>query len=416
MPRPLIELDSARRIVLEQALALERQDVALEDSIGRTLVEDITSAETVPGFDNSAMDGFAVRASDSERATASSPAVLRSVDESRAGRPAGRSLKPGEAVAISTGAMLPSGADAVVPIEDVTQGVAEIRVASPVAPGSHVRAAGDDIRAGEVVLTAGTSVGPFELGVLASVGRIEVPCVRRPTVRVLTTGDELLDPADPLRPGGVRNTNAYTIPALARMSGATVAGAQSVGDAEDATSAAVAETLDCDVAVLCGGVSVGAHDHVRPALSAAGARQLFWGVALRPGSPTWFGTHAGGGGGRRTLVFGLPGNPVSALVTFLLFVRPAIRLLSGLDPERDRLTVVLDESCSKQPGRTHAVRCRLELRDDGWHARTTGPQGSHVLTSMLGADALGIVPSASAGVVAGERIEVELLPRVLSEN
>jgi len=397
--------------VLEHAAPLERQDVALESSLGRTLAEDITSSETVPGFDNSAMDGFAVRARDTEGATASAPAVMPVVDESRAGRAALRNLQPGEAVAISTGAMLPRGADAVVPIEHVAQAGSEIEVTSPVEPGLHVRTAGEDIRAGEIVLRAGTSVGPFEVGVLASVGSSKVPCVRRPSVRVLSTGDELLDPDEPLRDGGVRNANAYTVPALARLAGATVTGVQSVGDAEAETNAAVAATLDCDVAVLCGGVSVGAHDHVRPALGAAGAAELFWGVALRPGRPTWFGTHAGRAGERKTLIFGLPGNPVSAIVTFLLFVRPAIRSLCGAEPDRERLTAVLDESYCKQPGRTHAVRCRLELRDDGWHARTTGPQGSHVLTSMLGADGLGIVPSASGGVAAGERIEVELLPR-----
>jgi len=174
-----------------------------------------------------------------------------------------------------------------------------------------VRAAGEDVHSGQVVLMAGTSVGPFELGVLASIGRAEVPCVSRPSVRVLTTGDELLDPHEPLRPGGVRNTNAYTVPALVRLAGATMTDVQSVGDEERATGVAVAATLDCDVAVICGGVSVGAHDHVREALRAAGAVELFWGVALRPGRPTWFGTRAGEAGERKTLVFGLPGNPVS---------------------------------------------------------------------------------------------------------
>jgi molybdopterin molybdotransferase len=411
MPRPLIELDSARRIVLEHTAPLDQEDVALESSLGRTLAEDITSNETVPGFENSAMDGFAVRARDTEDATVRTPAVMRTIDESRAGRPARCNLKPHEAIAISTGAMLPEGADAVVPIEDVVQVGAEIEVPSPVEPGRYVRAAGEDIQAGELVLGAGTGVGPFELGVLASVGRAKVPCVSRPNVRVLTTGDELLGPDEPLRPGGVRDANAYTVPALARLAGAAVAGVQSVGDAEGPTSAAVLATLDCDVAVLCGGVSVGTHDHVRAALGAAGAVELFWGVALRPGRPTWFGTHAAVAGERETLVFGLPGNPVSAIVTFLLFVRPAIRSLCGADPVRDRVKAVLDESYRKQPGRTHAVRCRLELRDDGWHARTTGPQGSHLLTSMLGAEGLGIVPSACDGLAAGEQIDVELLAR-----
>jgi molybdopterin molybdotransferase len=412
MPRELIGLEPARRLVLEHATALGPEDTALQDVLGRTLAEDVMSTEAVPDFDNSAMDGFAVRAHDTAGATATSPARMRAVDESSAGHPARRGVKAGEAIAISTGAMIPDGADAVVRIEDVLQRGAEIEVHVPVEPGRDVRRAGEDIRAGEVALCTGTRVGPFELGVLASIGRARVSCVSRPSLRVLTTGDELLDPHEPLRPGSVRNTNAYTVPALARLAGAEVAGVHSVGDEEAATQTAVAGALQCDIAVICGGVSVGAHDHVRPALSAAGALELFWGVALRPGKPTWFGTCENHADGRQTLVFGLPGNPVSAIVTFLLLVRPAVRRLCGADPGCDRLTALLDEDYRKQPGRAHAVRCRLELRDDGWHARPTGPQGSHVLSSMLGAEGLGIVPAASDGMAAGERIEVELLPRV----
>jgi molybdopterin molybdotransferase len=412
MPSELIELEPARTLVIARATTLGAEDLALRGALGRILAEDVASTETVPGFDNSAMDGFAVRARDTAGATAASPARMRPVDESRAGHPARRGLEAGEAIAISTGAMLPEGADAVVRIEDVLDRGKEIEVGVPVESGSDVRRVGQDIRAGEVVLRAGTPVGPFELGALASIGRVMVPCVSRPSLRVLTTGDELLDPHEPLRPGCVRNTNAYTVPALARLAGAEVTGVESVGDDEAATRAAVTDALQCDVAVVCGGVSVGAHDHVRPALRAAGARELFWGVALRPGKPTWFGTHVGDAGERERLVFGLPGNPVSAVVTFLLFVRPAIRSLCGADPGCDRVSAVLDEDYSKRPGRTHAVRCRLELREDGWHARPTGPQGSHLLSSMLGAEGLGIVPAASDGMAAGEHIEVELLSRV----
>ncbi len=412
MPRELIGLDRARGLVLNLATALPTEEVALDGALGRTLAEDVTSAESIPGFDNSAMDGFAVRASDTAGASATSPALMRTVGESSAGHPAQRGVNAGEAIAISTGAMLPEGADAVVRIEDVLQRDAEIEVHIPVEPGTDVRRTGEDIRAGEVALGAGTQVGPFDLGVLASIGCARVRCVGRPSLRVLTTGDELLDPSEQLRPGGVRNTNAYTVPALARLAGAEVVGVQGVGDEEAVTRAAVMETLQCDIAVICGGVSVGAHDHVRPALRVAGAQEVFWGVALRPGKPTWFGICDRRVGERQTLVFGLPGNPVSAIVTFLLFVRPALRRLGGADPDLERLTAVLDEEYDKRPGRTHAVRCRLELRDDGWHARPTGPQGSHRLRSMLGAQGLGIVPAASAGLAAGEHIEVELLPRV----
>jgi molybdopterin molybdotransferase len=411
MSHALIELDRARCLVLELARQLPTEDVALLDALGRTLAEDVRSAESVPGFDNSAMDGFALRARDTAGASVASPALMRVIDESRAGHPARCELNTGEAIAISTGAMLPAGADAVVRIEDAPQRGAEIEVRAPIEAETDVRRAGEDIRAGEVALHAGTRLGPFELGVLASIGCARIRCVRRPSMRILMSGDELLDPGEPLRPGGVRNTNGYTVPALARLAGAEVLGVRSVIDDPAATQAAVEQALECDIAVICGGVSVGAHDHVRPALCAAGAREVFWGVALRPGKPMWFGTCERRGAERQTLAFALPGNPVSAIVTFLLFVRPAVRRLGGADPGGQRLTAVLDEDYPKPPGRAHAVRCRLRLGDDGWHALPTGPQGSHLLGSMLGAEGLGIVPAASAGLLAGQRIEVELLPR-----
>jgi molybdopterin molybdotransferase len=408
----LIELEAARRLVLDRAVALVREDVDLSCALGQTLAEDITSSEMVPGFDNSAMDGFAVRASDTSAASSASVLRLRTVDESRAGTPAQRVLEQGQAIAISTGAALPRGADAIVRVEDTRRVGAEVELRAAVAVGQHVRSAGDDIQADELVLTAGTPIGPFELGILASVGRAQVPCVRRPRVRILTTGDELLDPHEPFRPGAVRNANAYTVPALARSAGAAVEGVETVGDEPAATASALDAMLGCDLAIACGGVSVGSHDHVRRALDCAGVEQHFWRVALRPGKPTWFGTRARAPGEPDTLVFGLPGNPVSAIVTFLLFVRPALRALGGADPARERLRATFDEDYRKEPGRAEAVRCALELRDDGWHARSTGRQESHVLTSMLGADGLGILPTASAGVAAGEGIDVELLPRL----
>jgi molybdopterin molybdotransferase len=283
-------------------------------------------------------------------------------------------------------------------------------VAVEVDPGRDVRRAGDDLRAGERVLFTGSTLGPAELGVLASVGRESIRCSRRPRVAVLTTGDELLAPSEPLRPGGVRNTNAYSVSALVARAGAELASVDTAADDPAAVRAGVQRALGADVAVVCGGVSVGEHDAVRPAFAALGAEEVFWGVALRPGRPTWFGVHAGGPGDGGALVFGLPGNPVSAVVTFILLARPAIRALLGAPPADPlRATAVLDDAYEKLPGRAHAVRCRLELRDDGWHARSTGDQGSHVLTSMLGADALAIVPTERGSVPAGERVAIELL-------
>jgi molybdopterin molybdotransferase len=410
MARILIEITEARRRVLERCKPLADEGVTLEQALGRVLAEDVTSGDDVPGFDNSAMDGFAVQAADTRGATPTKPATLRVVDESRAGAPASARLGVGEAIAISTGGMLPAGADAVVRVEDTAPADGGVDVAVEVDPGRDVRRAGDDLRAGERVLFTGSTLGPAELGVLASVGRESIRCSRRPRVAVLTTGDELLAPSEPLRPGGVRNTNAYSVSALVARAGAELASVDTAADDPAAVRAGVQRALGADVAVVCGGVSVGEHDAVRPAFAALGAEEVFWGVALRPGRPTWFGVHAGGPGDGGALIFGLPGNPVSAVVTFILLARPAIRALLGAPPADPlRATAVLDDAYEKLPGRAHAVRCRLELRDDGWHARPTGDQGSHVLTSMLGADALAIVPTESGSVPAGERVAIEVL-------
>jgi molybdopterin molybdotransferase len=403
MAAKLTEIEEARRLVLDRVVPLEAEPVALKDALGRVLAEPVTSADAVPGFDNSAMDGYAVRAADT--AGANGGARLRVVDESRAGHPAQRRLAAGEAVAISTGAMVPEGADAVVRVEDTDAGSQEVEIRVEVEAGRDIRRAGEDIAAGEAVLAAGDEIGPAEAGVLVSVGRGEVACARRPRVNLLTTGDELQEPGEPLRPGAIRNSNAYSVAGLIRRSGAVQGTVEIVPDDRDATADALARALTGDVVVISGGVSVGPHDHVRPTLAALGAEEVFWGVALRPGKPTWFGIAPSG-----CLVFGLPGNPVSAMITFLLFVRPAIRAMLGASPtQADRATAVLDSDYPKQPGRAHVVRCRLELRDDGWHATPTKDQGSHVLTSMLGADALAIIPATSGTVRSGERVKIELL-------
>jgi molybdopterin molybdotransferase len=399
--RKLIEIEDARGAVLERVSPLPAEEVPLAGALGRVLAEDVTSADAVPGFDNSAMDGFAVRAAD----TGEAPARLALVDESRAGRPAERRLEAGQAIAISTGAMVPEGADAVVRVEDTSSSDGAVDVLVAVEPGRDIRRAGEDIERGERVLEAGTHIGAAELGVLASVGRATVACARRPRVHVLTTGDELQPPGEPLRPGAIRNSNAHSVPPLVELAGGELVGVEMVPDDRVATREALERALGAEVAVVCGGVSVGEHDHVRAALEALAAEQVVWGVALRPGKPTWFGTRDG------TLIFGLPGNPVSAMVTFQLFVRPAIRAMLGAREGVDRATAILEEDYSKQPGRAHLVRCRLELRDDGWHARPTGAQGSHVLTSMLGADALAVIPTAAATVRSGERVAIEMLPR-----
>jgi molybdopterin molybdotransferase len=404
----LLELELARRLVLDAVRPLPGEMIELSDALGRVLGEDIAAELPVPAFDGSAMDGYAVRSADTAGAGEASPVPLRVIAESRAGAPAQVDLGVGEAIAISTGAMVPVGADAIVRVEDARpgEGSDEVAVLVAVPAGHDVRHAGDDIRAGQAVLERGSVLGPAELGVLASLGRGSVRCVRRPRLSVLVSGDELLVPGESEKPGGVRDSNSLTISALARRGGAGVVRIGSVGDDAEATVAALSAALEgVDVAVICGGVSVGVHDHVKGALSTLGALEEFWGIALKPGRPTWFGTLG------QTLVFGLPGNPVSAMVTFLLLVGPALRALLGMDTEVPRQSAVMERDYAKPPGRAHAVRCRLSAHEDGWHVDPTGPQGSHVLTSMLGADALAILPSAVELVRAGERVEIEPLRR-----
>jgi molybdopterin molybdotransferase len=400
-----IEVEAARREVLARVRPTGAEEVDLGEALGRRLAVDAIAEMPFQPFDNSAMDGFAVRAADVADASADFTVALMIVDESRAGRPAGRTLAAGEAIAISTGAVLPDGADAVVRVEDTKRSDDRVLVLATVGPGTNVRRAGEDIAAGETVVSAGAELGPAELGALATIGLDPAPMHRRPRVAILTSGDELTPPGRPLGPGGIRDSNSRTVPALARLAGAEVVSVDWTPDEPEATRDALGRALEADVAIVCGGVSVGEHDHVKAALAELGAEEVFWRVALKPGGPTWFGTRG------ETLAFGLPGNPVSVMVTFLTFVRPALIAMAGGDPTTRRVTARLGTAYEKPTDRAHAVRCRLELDDRGWVAWPLPRQGSHVLTSMLAADALALVPTASPGLGAGDTVEVELLDR-----
>lgn len=404
MPTGLMALEQAQRIVSESCTPLPAERVQLDHALGRTLAEEVIATAAVPAFDNSAMDGYAVRAQDLGGAGATDPVSLELVGESRAGHPCDRTLGVGQAIAISTGAMMPAGADAVLRIEDTTSLDGRVHALASVLPGQDVRLAGEDIAAGGHVLAPGTGLGPVELGVLASLGRDRVDCAQRPRVCILTTGDELVPPGIPLAAGAVHDSNTHTLRALCTRVGAVVQQVAHVGDDRGQIAGAIVEALQADLTLICGGVSVGPHDHVKEGLAAAGVQQRFWGVALRPGKPTWFGVLEG------RPVFALPGNPVSAMVTFVLLAGPALRRLSGAMPRSERFWARLGCDYEKQPGRTHAVRCRLRMDEQGWLAEPTGPQGSHVLTSMLGAQALAILPASSGSLQAGQRVEVEMLP------
>lgn len=399
----LLDPKQALELVLGRVSPLASEQVPLGRALGRTLAAAVESSEPVPGFDNSAMDGFAVDATDTKGASRQSPARLELVGESRAGRPAPLGIRGGKAIRISTGAMLPEGADAVVRLEDCLEQDGVVQIETEVEAGSNVRRAGEDIQPGDELLGPGTLIGPAELGVLASVGATEVSCARVPRLAVLTTGDELVESGRPLGLGQIRNTNAYAVPAQARIAGAEVSTVETVPDDYEGTLRAIERGLGADVLIVCGGVSVGRHDYVKGAFAELEVERVFWGVALRPGHPTWFGVHGS------TLVFGLPGNPVSAMVTFHLFARPALAALAGRQLEPPTVTAVMDTDYAKKPGRAHVVRCTLSLRPDGFHVRPTKEQGSHVLTSMLGASAFALLPVECGSVNAGEQVTIELL-------
>jgi molybdopterin molybdotransferase len=389
----LISIDEARARVLAEVRPLAVESIA--PSLGRVLAEPAVAEEDLPPFDASAMDGFAV--------PDGSGATLRIEGESRAGMPSSGPLAPGSACRISTGAVVPEGTHAVVPVEATEERDGEVTV-PPSEAGANVRRAGEDVSAGETVIEAGTELGPAEIAVLASLGRPSVSCARVPRAAIVATGDELVEPGARLGPGQIRNSNVHALAAQAERAGADVRLREHVGDDFERTRDALALALDsADVVCVSGGVSVGRHDHVKPALAELGVSERFWGVRLQPGKPTWFGTRDG------MLVFGLPGNPVSAMVTFHLFARPAVRVLQGADPGFRAGVARLGVPLRRNPKRDQMVRVRLEQEGDGWLAHPTKAQMSHVLTSMLGADALARVPAGDGDIEAGERIDIELL-------
>jgi molybdopterin molybdotransferase len=391
----LISIEEGRRRVQAAVRPLDTERVALADARGRVLAENLTSAVDSPPFDSSAMDGFAL--------VAGPAAELEVVGEARAGHPWERPVAPGVAVRISTGAAVPAGATAVIPVERTSENGARVTV-EETAEGANIRRAGEDLRAGDVVLARGALLGPAELAVAASVGHAELRCARRPRVALLMTGDELVQPGEALGAGQIYTSNGFALAAQIEAAGGDVVLRVTVPDTAEATHDALGRGLGAaEVVIASGGVSVGPHDHVKDALRALGVEEHFWGVALRPGKPTWFGTR------NEVLVFGVPGNPVSAMVTFQLFARPALAALQGADPSAPRATAILDEAVPRNPRREQAVRVRLRHAEDGLHALTTGEQGSHMLTSMLGADGLAMVTAGEGELETGERVEVELL-------
>jgi molybdopterin molybdotransferase len=396
-----ISIEDARRVVLEHVTRLEAEEVPLDDALGRVLAGDAVAPNDLPPFTSSGMDGFAVLAQD----TSDPPARLRIVGEARAGAPAGMAVEPGAAIRVSTGAQMPQGADAVVRQEITEAGDDEVVVLEAIAPGNDVRYAGEDIPSGATILQAGTLLGAAEIGGLAAVNIARPAIVRRPRVALVSTGDELIDPGPELEPGQIRDATRPAITAGVREAGADVIRTLRVGDDRAATVATLEEALrGADVVVTIGGVSVGPHDHVRPALESLGARQVFGRVSLKPGGQVCFYVAADG-----TLVFALPGNPASALTAFRVLAVPALYALLGRSQTLHTARGVAEVDLPGTIGRTSVIRCSAEMRDDGWHVTPNGDQRSHILTSMIGLPALALVPDDREVLRAGEPVDIEFV-------
>ncbi|HEY5317320.1 MAG TPA: molybdopterin molybdotransferase MoeA [Solirubrobacteraceae bacterium] len=430
-----VTVAEAREQILAASDPLEPERVPIDDALDRVLARDLPADGDVPPFTSAAMDGYAVLAGPAGR-------TLRVIGESRAGVPTELAIGDHEAIRTSTGATLPAGANAVIRQEQVEADGDRVTLCAGVGVADDIRHRGEDLAAGTVVLTRGTRLGAAELAGAVAAGASEMWCAPRPRVAILCTGTELRAPGESLGPGEIHNANAVTMRALAMRCGSVASPAERLADDRAVIETALASALEhADVVVVTGGVSVGPHDHVKPALDALGVRQSFWGVAIQPGKPTWFGTFAakrtlkgaerpgtfaagelGAVGARvgaerpgtseRALVFGLPGNPVAAFVAFILFVAPALLALQGGSTANGhRQMAELGTPFKRSPTREQAITVRVEHEDGRTIAVPNGPQGSNLISSLLGAEALAMIPAGTGELPAGTPLTLIRLPR-----
>ncbi len=399
-------VDEHLEVVLGRVAALPAFEQPLMDAIGLVLCEDIVSGVSLPGFDNSAMDGYAVQAGDLAGASDENPIRLPVVGEFRAGRSEPIVVTPGTCVRIMTGAPMPRGADSVVPVEWTDGGTVNVRITQQPPLGASVRLAGEDVTAGAKVLDSDTVLGPRQIAVLAAVGRARVKARPRPRVVVISTGAELREPGSRLGDGQIYDSNSYTLAACARDAGAVVYRVGIVDDDPKRIMDTLSDQLvRADLVVTTGGVSMGAYDIVKEELSKLGTVD-FPQVAMQPGKPQGFGVI----GEDEVPIFTLPGNPVSAYISFEVFVRPALRKMMGQMPYRRSLVpgVTLD-GFSSPAGRRQFVRAAATSGDEGWMASTVGGHGSHLLGGLSRANALIVVPEDVTSVRAGDQVELMLL-------
>ncbi len=400
----MLEIGEAQRKVMEEIPVLGKERIYILEALGRVLAEDVQAKRNVPAGNNSAMDGYCLRHEDAVGASRENPIKLKVIGDAPAGRPFPGEVGTGEAVRIMTGGLIPKGVDTVVMLEDTDKEGDLVILSKEPAKGAHIRAEGEDVRAGETVLSEGDIVRPPEVGMLATLGHAYVYVYQRPVVAILSTGDELVDLDEPFTEGKVVCSNSYSLAAQVKDCGAIPLALGTASDDEDDQRAKVTAGLRADVIVTSGGVSVGKYDLVKDTLSKVGMKVKFWKVAMKPGKPLVFGTIG------NKPVFGLPGNPTSAMISFEQFVRPALlKMMGHTNLYRPVIEALIAEELRISSDRLHLVRCKLFDRDGVLMAQATGTQSSGALRSMVLADGLMIVPGGHGPFSAGDRVKVQLL-------
>ena len=407
-PDRMLTPEEARAAVLAHVEILGPERVSLLEATGRVLAQDVLVRRDNPPYDNSAMDGYAIRHADITQASSETPTVLEIVEEIPAGKIPERAIGPGQASRIMTGAPVPAGADTVIAVEDTKTTGSQVEILCAEERGEHIRQRGEDMRAGEPILNAGTECGPGEVAVLAAVQQSFVSVYRRPRIAILSTGDELVEIEETPGEGQLVNNNTCALAALCIAHGAEPVMLPSAKDDESAIRAAVLSALRADFAVSSGGVSVGEYDFVKKVLDELGATNIFWRVAMKPGKPLAFSIVEG------VPYFGLPGNPVSSLMSFLQFVRPAVRKASGY-PEAEwplpEARAQLENSVHNDGERRQYLRATLSYSEDRLLARTAENQGSHMISSILNSNGF-VVLDPNQHMTAGDIVTVQIVGRI----
>ena len=395
----MLTYEEARGRILDRVSPLGVERLPLDAAAGRTLAGEVHAPGDLPPWDNSAMDGYAVRSEDCR-----GEAVLPIAGYQTAGGRDASSVPPGGAVRIMTGSPIPEGCDAVVPFEEAEEADGSVHVPGPVRPRQHIRFRGEDVRSGALVLPDGTVLRPPGVSLLASFGRAIVPVYRKPRVAILSTGDELVELGDPPGHGKIVNSNSHALAAAIVEAGGEPVLLGIARDEREDLREKVSEGIAADVLVTSAGVSAGDRDLVRDVLAELGVENVFWKVLVKPGGPTAFGV-AG-----RTPVFSLPGNPVSSLITFEVFVRPALRKMTGSPrPVKMPVKATLGEPVKKKAGKTQFLRVRIESGEEGYVVRTAGDQNTGILRTLVLADGIAILPLERTTFAAGEKVDVLLL-------